>query len=163
MLAYLSGPMTGYPEYNYAAFNAAAARLRQLGMDVINPAETAGGIKHLDRKTFMSIDIGYVEACDCVVVIDGWEKSRGALLEVQIAIALNQPIFKFDPVLGVNCRVYMTGIEMQTIQTTDEEERAGFDINAFLAANKPPPAPNNALDDEPSVIVLFDDPSETVQ
>lgn len=36
---YLSGPMTGVPEYNYPAFNAEAARLRALGYTVENPAE----------------------------------------------------------------------------------------------------------------------------
>lgn len=36
---YLSGPMTGLPDYNYPAFNAEAARLRALGYTVENPAE----------------------------------------------------------------------------------------------------------------------------
>ncbi|MGE5607641.1 MAG: DUF4406 domain-containing protein, partial [Bacillota bacterium] len=36
---YLSGPMSGLPEHNIPAFNAAAARLRRLGFCVVNPAE----------------------------------------------------------------------------------------------------------------------------
>ncbi|MFA5027645.1 MAG: DUF4406 domain-containing protein, partial [Candidatus Methylomirabilota bacterium] len=34
---YISGPMTGIPEYNRAAFLAAEARLRALGLEPVNP------------------------------------------------------------------------------------------------------------------------------
>jgi hypothetical protein len=36
---YLSGPMTGLPDYNHPAFRAEAKRLRALGYTVVNPAE----------------------------------------------------------------------------------------------------------------------------
>jgi len=36
---YISGPMTGLPEHNFPAFNAAAAYYRERGFEVINPAE----------------------------------------------------------------------------------------------------------------------------
>jgi hypothetical protein len=36
---YLSGPMTGLPDLNFPAFNAAASALRAKGLNVINPAE----------------------------------------------------------------------------------------------------------------------------
>ena len=36
---YLSGPMTGYPDFNRASFHAAAAKLRDEGHWVYNPAE----------------------------------------------------------------------------------------------------------------------------
>lgn len=36
---YLAGPMTGIADYNFPAFNAAAARLRAVGFDVVNPAD----------------------------------------------------------------------------------------------------------------------------
>jgi hypothetical protein len=36
---YLSGPMTGIPEFNFPAFNAEASRLRALGFDVVNPVD----------------------------------------------------------------------------------------------------------------------------
>ena len=39
MRIYISGPMTGKPDFNHPAFNAAAIRLREEGHFVINPAE----------------------------------------------------------------------------------------------------------------------------
>ena len=36
---YIAGPMRGIPEFNFAAFNAAAERLRRDGHLVFNPAE----------------------------------------------------------------------------------------------------------------------------
>lgn len=39
MRIYLAGPMRGYAEFNFPAFHAAAARLREQGHTVFNPAE----------------------------------------------------------------------------------------------------------------------------
>ncbi len=40
---YISGPMTGYPEYNYPAFMAAEKKLRSLGHGyIINPINLDG-------------------------------------------------------------------------------------------------------------------------
>ena len=47
---YIAGPMTGLPDFNYPAFNAAAAKLRALGLEVLNPAENPPPpLWHLDR------------------------------------------------------------------------------------------------------------------
>ena len=45
---YVAGPMTGLPELNYPAFNAAADRLRARGWHVENPAESPA--PHVDAQ-----------------------------------------------------------------------------------------------------------------
>ena len=41
---YIAGPMTGYPDYNRAAFNAKASELMSEGHIVLNPAVLPGGL-----------------------------------------------------------------------------------------------------------------------
>lgn len=95
MKIYISGPMTGLPEFNYPAFHAAASRLRTQGFDVVNPAE-------LDTDTtkewhhYMRNDIKALVDCDHVIVLPGWEKSRGATLEVFIATQLGMKVEPLD-------------------------------------------------------------------
>ena len=50
---YISGPMTGLPEFNFPAFHAAAAKLRERGHAAVNPAEInaeTGGDWHYYMK-----------------------------------------------------------------------------------------------------------------
>lgn len=81
---YVAGPMSGHPELNYQAFHAAAARLRAEGHHVENPAEnpdppcgTWAG--------WMRMAIRQLSSCDAVLLLPGWESSKGARLEAVIA------------------------------------------------------------------------------
>lgn len=91
---YLSGPMSGIEGYNYPEFNRHAAELRAQGWTVVNPAENFGGAsKHPDgRKAFMRLDIEHVLAVDALAVLPGWQRSKGACLEVAIARELELPV-----------------------------------------------------------------------
>jgi len=77
--------MTGLPQWNFPAFHAMAQRLRVIGLEVFNPADTAGGDTSHPRSLYMRKDVEGLLKCDCVVLLDGWRKSKGALLEVAIA------------------------------------------------------------------------------
>lgn len=83
---YLSGPMTGLPDYNYPAFNALAAALRGRGFVVNNPAE-AGSIGR-SWEECMRAAIRMLCGSDVVVALPGWENSRGAKIEVGLATDL---------------------------------------------------------------------------
>lgn len=88
---YISGPMTGIPGLNFPAFNEAAARLRGCGFEVVNPAE----INPDGEKTWeacMRADIKALCDCDTIVVLPGWENSKGAHLEVHIAHRLGMRV-----------------------------------------------------------------------
>ena len=79
---YISGPMTGLPDFNYPAFNAEAARLRALGYHVENPAENP---PQDSWEAYMEVCIPQLLNCDTIVLLPGWSESRGALRERQVA------------------------------------------------------------------------------
>jgi hypothetical protein len=86
---YVAGPMTGYADFNFPAFHAAAARLRQAGWEVVNPAENFGGRTDLPHETYLRADVILLAQCDAAAMLPGWEESRGAKLEYLLARELS--------------------------------------------------------------------------
>lgn len=88
---YIAGPMTGLPDLNFPAFHREAAYFRAQGHEVVNPAEInpdpAAG-----WKDCMRADIRELVTCDEVVMLPGWENSKGASLEHHIAQALDMRV-----------------------------------------------------------------------
>lgn len=85
---YVAGPMTGLPEFNYPAFREAETRLRDRGYGVLNPARTYE-IEPTSWKGYMVRALADVASSDGLALLPGWERSRGARLEVQVAFALD--------------------------------------------------------------------------
>jgi hypothetical protein len=79
--------MTGLPEFNYPAFNAEAARLRALGLRVENPAENPLPAEAPWHQC-MRAAIRQMLTCDTVALLPGWNTSRGANVEVELATHL---------------------------------------------------------------------------
>lgn len=96
---YIAGKMTGEPDFNYPAFNAAASRLRALGFDVENPAECELPIGS-PWQEFMRSGITQLMRCDQIVLLPGWEKSRGATLEYMLAMQLGMTCTSLGEVLA---------------------------------------------------------------
>ncbi|WP_208625090.1 DUF4406 domain-containing protein, partial [Achromobacter marplatensis] len=92
---YLAGPMTGYKDHNFPAFHDAAEWLRGFGMEVVNPADH-GLVDGLGWADYMRWDLVKLAGCHSVTVLPGWEKSKGASLEVSIAQALGMPAFTIE-------------------------------------------------------------------
>jgi hypothetical protein len=93
MRIYVAGPMSGLPEHNFPAFHDAAARLRALGYDVLNPAEQDFNDDLTKPWDFyLRRDIPLLCQCDAVALLDGFERSKGALLELHIASKLGMEI-----------------------------------------------------------------------
>lgn len=93
---YIAGPMTGLPEFNYPAFREAEAQLRALGFDVLNPVNaedhnpTPGTPQEWDW--YMRHALRMVLEADALAMLPRWWKSRGAMLEAQVATALGMPV-----------------------------------------------------------------------
>lgn len=89
---YISGPMTGLPDLNYSAFFRAENMLRHAKFEPINPAR-----RPADGKTswldFMRAALRDLADADGVATLEGWQDSRGARLEVEIARSLELPVW----------------------------------------------------------------------
>lgn len=85
--------MTGYPEFNYPAFEDAARRLRALGFDVVSPHEVnpPDGIEHA-WEWYLRRDIVALMECDGIVVLPGWEASKGARVETDLGGVLGMSV-----------------------------------------------------------------------
>jgi nucleoside 2-deoxyribosyltransferase len=103
MNLYLAGPMRGYVDFNFPAFDAGAAALRERGFVVFNPADhdrevlTATGrtAEELTIRECMRADTAWIcDNADGVALLDGWQKSTGALAEVALARAIGIPAFE---------------------------------------------------------------------
>lgn len=83
---YLAGPMSGIADHNHPAFNAAALALRAEGFKVINPAE----FDPHDWHVGMRFDVRVIaDHCDKIAILDGFEVSKGANVEMLLAMVLN--------------------------------------------------------------------------
>lgn len=103
-LAYIAGPMSGYPLYNFPAFDEARDSLTKLGYSVVSPADLdrkAGFDPHIsivDKKFLdeaMTRDLIAIQCADCLVMLPGWQQSTGALAEFHLARWRHIPIYQY--------------------------------------------------------------------
>lgn len=155
---YLAGPMTGIPQMNFPAFDAAAKDLRARGYDVVSPAElddpedrTAalasedGDINKMGPGRswgfFLARDVKLIadEGIEAIVCLPGWEKSRGARLETFVARLCDLPIFSYEETIGVD------GIDREALHEAHGPVSA-FDRYADIQDPGPPLVPDAYAD-----------------
>lgn len=93
MRVYIAGPMSNIEAFNFPAFHAAKARWLKAGHEPISPADNAGGDTSKPYAYYIRLDIASILTCDSMAMLPGWENSRGAKLEHDIAEALRLPLF----------------------------------------------------------------------
>lgn len=117
MKVYLAGPMRGIPEFNFPAFHAAAAKLREQGHEVFSPAEkdierhgtdisvgNASGDEAqaveehgFNLREALGIDLAWICAeAEAVALLPGWYHSKGAQAEYKTAMALGLNIINLE-------------------------------------------------------------------
>ncbi len=137
---YLAGPMTGIPQFNFPAFFAAAEALRNQGFHIISPAEiddaedAGAAMKSVDgapgsgtcgegdkAKTwgdFLARDVKLIaDTCTGIILLDGWEKSRGARLEAYVGLLCGADFATYignGHIQGMSPQMVMTKIARQT-------------------------------------------------
>lgn len=96
---YLSGPMSGYPEYNFPAFEEAAFVLRAHGVKVASPHEIDHGETEENRgklpyETYMEAAIDMLNGqCQGIILLPGWPQSTGARRELVAALEVDMPVY----------------------------------------------------------------------
>lgn len=97
MKIYLAGPMTGLPNFNFPAFDAAAAALERHGHTVFNPAQMDRDVGFDPSSTKVSKeflrdalrrDLSAICDADAIAMLPGWENSGGAKIEWSLACHL---------------------------------------------------------------------------
>ena len=81
MRVYISGPMTGDPDYKQK-FADADMDLKAKGYDVVNPSRTAATLPgSMTYDEIMRVDLLLLELCDEIYMLKGWKESHGARIE----------------------------------------------------------------------------------
>jgi hypothetical protein len=106
MKIYIAGPMTGIKDWNFPAFFEAEQQLIELGHDPINPAHNDGATVQEALQSagspespnnmwsyYMKRDLPHVMEADALCLLPGWQKSKGASLEVTVAKAIGLPLY----------------------------------------------------------------------
>lgn len=97
---YISGPMTGYPDFNYPLFEEVCKWAGKRGLKVIsphrNPAPTpefleAEGISAWEY--YMRLCRKQVKECSGIIMLPGWPKSTGAREELALNLEDNKPVY----------------------------------------------------------------------
>ncbi|EOV0796590.1 DUF4406 domain-containing protein [Yersinia enterocolitica] len=89
MKTYIAGPMTGLPDFNRAAFNAAAKEIAASGHVPLNPAILPDGLSQPD---YMCICMAMLQRADAIYMLGGWQSSAGARAEYALAEKLGMEI-----------------------------------------------------------------------
>ena len=117
---YLAGPMSCIPQFNFPMFDAVASLMRAKGWDIQSPAELdeddvrnaalaskdgapmgrVGG-RDVTWGDFLARDVKLLaDECGGVLLLPGWEGSKGARLEAFVAILTGLPLWEYQPAQG---------------------------------------------------------------
>ena len=98
LVYYISGPYRDkrgewYVGQNIQNARAAAIEIWKLGGVALCPhMNTAGLGGLLPDDTWLQGDLELIRRCDAVWMIDGWQKSEGAKIEMEFALELGVPV-----------------------------------------------------------------------
>lgn len=118
MTVYISGPISGKPDRNRAAFDEAVQRVKEscAGADylrVVNPVLLGEKLEldfiemgRTDKPTeneYLRKDMKELLSCNAMFMIDGWQGSKGANKELKLASMVGIPVFTDYEVLREFC------------------------------------------------------------
>jgi len=92
---YISGPITGIKNANKEAFTEMEQMLVTMGYKVCNPRRhqiPKGLTEENVWPVMMRMSLKDMMYCNSMVMLDGWEFSKGAGIEFELAKSLRMPI-----------------------------------------------------------------------
>jgi len=134
MKYYLAGPMTGYKQFNFPLFTKVTSGLRYLGYDITSPLETdepdmqevawkseTGEHDEQFNETWGEVlakDVILIsDHMEAIILLPNWHKSKGARLEVFVALLCGYPIWTVNP-KTLNMRTITTKTIMEKISVS---------------------------------------------
>lgn len=100
---YISGPMTGKPNFNYAYFDKIAESLRASGLIILSPSELGDASQTSLEGPQKPYGYWLKEAlkllcrADKIIMIPGWTESRGARAELALALDCGMESYVYLP------------------------------------------------------------------
>lgn len=103
---YLAGPMRGYKDFNFPAFDRYRDWLEEQGISVISPADLDRAVGFNPKRSLASQqevvslekclkrDVNAICKVDAVMLMPKWEKSTGCNMELAVATFLQKPAYR---------------------------------------------------------------------
>lgn len=108
MRIYLSGPITNEKNYRLNFMRAEnTLRSHVKGSVVVSPMRLGDILPNGSHKEYMELCYSLVSMSNVMVMLPGWEKSRGARKERSLAQEMNMHIFELndmDSIKAINSR-----------------------------------------------------------
>ena len=118
-LVYIAGPITGVDRY-WEAFERAQDDLFVLGYTALTPARLPEG---LTDAQYMRVCFAMIDISDAVVLLPGWEQSRGAWLESHYCATIGKPKIELpERKIGDGYRDYMERLCRLMAEHVPQEE-----------------------------------------
>lgn len=96
MTTFISGPMSGYEDFNYPLFHEVGRYLKEKREPFFSPAHHSAGHEleppepdeAMSWEYYMKKSLRMLLGSDRILMLPGWKESRGASLERELAIVL---------------------------------------------------------------------------
>ena len=118
-LVYIAGPITGVDRY-WEAFERAQDDLTALGYTALTPARLPEGLTYAQ---YMRVCFAMIDISDAVVLLPGWDRSKGAQLESHYCATIGKPKIELpERKIGDSYREYMESLCSLMAEHVPQEE-----------------------------------------